>query len=165
MLEHLKTQSKSDPRLSEHLKTRSKSDFRLPEPWFHFNRSADRSSRIARSIASPIAEPIAKSNRSFPTQTSCDLTDPIAALRSHRSQSDRAIRCPIAAPKKPIAADRRKNTCLKSCILQHLSFGTITNPWESEPLGLKTLYFTYRTQYLEWFGQGNPHECASFDKH
>ena len=95
------------------------------------DRSTDRNQPIARSDRNRSQKPIASTDRSVWTQTSCNLTQPIAVFRSHRShrsQSDRAIRGPIAVPKNPIAADRKEFTCLKSCIVHHLSFGTITNP-------------------------------------
>ena len=118
---------------------------------------------FAGKIAVRSQRPFAKSVRSIRAQTSCDLTDPFAVLRSHRShcsQPVRANRGPFAASKKTFAADCKEFTCLKSCILQHLSFGIITNPWESEQLASTTLYFTHRNQYLWRFGQDNPYECA-----
>ena len=106
------------------------------------DRSTDRSQPIARSDRNRSQKPIASTDRSIPTQSAYDLTQPIALYRSHRShrsQTDRALRQPIAAPKIPIATDRNETTHLKLYILQHLSFRAITNPWESEQLVSKTL--------------------------
>ena len=49
---------------------------------------------------------LSQSEEGILMQTSCDLTDPFAVLRSHRPQSDRASRGTFAAKKKclqPIA--------------------------------------------------------------
>ena len=60
-------------------------------------------------------KPIAITDRSLLTQSAYDLTQPTALYqwdRSHRSQTDRAMRYPIADPKIQIASNRKETTNL-----------------------------------------------------
>ena len=125
-------------------------------------RSQYRSQPTDRAIG---LQPIAEADRKYRSQRldkdvmqpyPTDRSFPIALIAPIADRSrDQLTDC---SSQSPIATDRKESIRLKSCILQYLSLGTITNPWESAHLVPITLYFTYQIHHLGWFAEEDPHE-------